>query len=119
MLIQVGSAETLLDDAVRLSRAAGAAGVRVNLEVWPDMIHAFPLFYQQLAAGCRLAICKRLYPIQPGVRARPQCERSSQDRAAPASLPSLLSGVDLCRELIRVQALLGRPRSTLSTCLGP
>jgi epsilon-lactone hydrolase len=53
MLIQVGSAETLLDDTVRLSRAAGAAGVRVNLEVWPDMIHAFPLFYQQLAAGCR------------------------------------------------------------------
>jgi acetyl esterase/lipase len=53
MLIQVGSAETLLDDAVRLSRVAGAAGVRVNLEVWPDMIHAFPLFYQQLAAGRR------------------------------------------------------------------
>ena len=53
MLIQVGSAETLLDDAVRLARAAGAAGVRVNLEVWPDMIHAWALFYQQLAAGRR------------------------------------------------------------------
>jgi epsilon-lactone hydrolase len=53
MLIQVGSAETLLDDAVRLARMAGAAGVRVNLEVWPDMIHAWHLFYQQLAAGRR------------------------------------------------------------------
>jgi epsilon-lactone hydrolase len=53
MLIQVGSAETLLDDAVRLARMAGAAGVRVNLGVWPDMIHAWTLFYQQVAAGRR------------------------------------------------------------------
>jgi epsilon-lactone hydrolase len=53
MLIQVGSAETLLAYAVRLARAAGAAGVRVNLEVWPDMIHAWTLFYQQVAAGRR------------------------------------------------------------------
>jgi epsilon-lactone hydrolase len=51
MLIQVGSAETLLDDAVRLARVTGAADVRVTLEVWPDMIHAWHLFYQQLAAG--------------------------------------------------------------------
>ena len=53
MLIQVGSAETLLDDAVRLAGLAGAADVRVTLEVWPDMIHAWHLFYQQVAAGRR------------------------------------------------------------------
>lgn len=53
MLIQVGAAETLLDDAVRLARAAGAANVRTTLEVWPDMIHAWHLFYQQVAAGRR------------------------------------------------------------------
>ena len=53
LLIQVGSAETLLDDAVRLAGAAGAADVAVTLEVYPDMIHAFPLFHQQLAAGRR------------------------------------------------------------------
>jgi epsilon-lactone hydrolase len=52
-LIQAGSAEVLLDDAVRLARAAGAAGVRTTLEVWPDMIHAWHLFYQQVAAGRR------------------------------------------------------------------
>ncbi len=51
MLIQVGSAETLLDDAVRLAGVAGAADVRVRLEVWPDMIHVWQLFYQQVAAG--------------------------------------------------------------------
>lgn len=53
MLIQTGSSETLLDDAVRLAGVAGAADVRVTLEVWPDMIHAWHLFYQQLAAGRR------------------------------------------------------------------
>jgi monoterpene epsilon-lactone hydrolase len=51
MLIQVGSAETLLDDSVRLARVVGAADVRVTLDVWPDMIHAWHLFYQQVAAG--------------------------------------------------------------------
>jgi acetyl esterase/lipase len=53
MLIQVGSAETLLDDAVRLAGAAGASDVRVRLEVWPDMIHVWHLFHQQVAAGRR------------------------------------------------------------------
>ena len=35
LLIQVGSAETLLDDAVRLAAAAGAANVPVTLEIRP------------------------------------------------------------------------------------
>jgi monoterpene epsilon-lactone hydrolase len=53
MLIQVGSAETLLDDSVQLARTAGAAGVEVELQIWPDMIHAWHLFYQQVEAGRR------------------------------------------------------------------
>lgn len=53
LLVQVGSAEILLDDAVRLARAAGLADLRTNLQVWPDMIHAWHLFYQQVAAGRR------------------------------------------------------------------
>ena len=57
LLIQVGSAETLLDDAVRLANVAGAADVAVTLEIWPDMIHAWPLFHQQLTAG-RQAIAR-------------------------------------------------------------
>jgi epsilon-lactone hydrolase len=50
-LIQVGSAETLLDDSVRLAGAAGAASVAVTLEIWPDMIHAWPLWNAKLEAG--------------------------------------------------------------------
>ena len=51
LLVQVGSAETLLDDAVRIARRAGAADVRVNLEIWPHMIHAWHLWAAQLEAG--------------------------------------------------------------------
>jgi epsilon-lactone hydrolase len=50
-LIQVGSDETLLDDAVRLAGAAGSAGVSVTLRIWPAMIHAWHLFFPQLAEG--------------------------------------------------------------------
>lgn len=57
LLIQVGSAETLLDDSLRLAGAAGASGVRVTLEIWPEMIHAWPLFHPDLAEG-RHAIAK-------------------------------------------------------------
>jgi epsilon-lactone hydrolase len=53
LLIQVGSDETLLDDAVTLARHAGAAGVAVTLEIWPEMIHAFPMFFPRLAASRR------------------------------------------------------------------
>jgi monoterpene epsilon-lactone hydrolase len=53
LLVQVGSAETLLDDAVRIARQAGAADVRVNLEIWPHMIHAWHLWAAQLEAGRR------------------------------------------------------------------
>ncbi|HUY18898.1 MAG TPA: alpha/beta hydrolase [Candidatus Binataceae bacterium] len=41
MLIQVGSGETLLDDARRLTERARAAGVTAELEVWPDMPHVW------------------------------------------------------------------------------
>jgi len=53
LLIQVGSAETLLDDAVALAGRAGAAEVAVSLEIWPDMIHAFPMFFPRVAAARR------------------------------------------------------------------
>jgi monoterpene epsilon-lactone hydrolase len=52
-LIQIGSAETLLDDAVRLAAAAGAVDVRASLEIWPHMIHAWPLWNARLEPGRR------------------------------------------------------------------
>jgi acetyl esterase/lipase len=51
LLIHVGTAETLLDDSIRLTAAAARAGVRATLCVWPDMIHAFTLFHPQVAVA--------------------------------------------------------------------
>ena len=53
MLIQVGSAETLLDDATRFAAVAGSADVRVTLEIWPHMIHAWPLWNAYLEPARR------------------------------------------------------------------
>ena len=51
LLVQVGSAETLLDDAIRIAARAAADDVRVTLEVWPRMIHAWHLWAARLASG--------------------------------------------------------------------
>lgn len=53
LFIQVGSIETLLDDAIRLAGAAAAADVPVTLETWPEMVHVWHLFHPELAAGRR------------------------------------------------------------------
>jgi acetyl esterase/lipase len=51
MLIQVGSAEVLLDDSLRLAERASAAGVDTTLEVWPEMIHVWHSFAAILPEG--------------------------------------------------------------------
>ena len=53
VLIQVGSSETLLADSTRLAAAAGAAEVPVTLEIWPHMIHAWPMWNAHLEPGRR------------------------------------------------------------------
>ena len=52
-LVQVGSCETLLDDATRFAAVAGAADVAVTLEIWPDMIHAWQMWNARLEPGRR------------------------------------------------------------------
>jgi acetyl esterase/lipase len=44
LLIQVGSAEVLLNDSTRFAEKAKAAGVDVILDVWEDMVHVFQAF---------------------------------------------------------------------------
>ena len=53
LLIQVGAAETLLDDSLALARKAGAADVVVDLQIWPEMIHIWHLYFTVLSAGRR------------------------------------------------------------------
>jgi acetyl esterase/lipase len=51
LLIQVGTAETLYDDAARLEARARAAGVEVTFEPWEDMVHVWQLFAAMLPEG--------------------------------------------------------------------
>ncbi len=44
LLIQVGSHEILLDDAVRLARRAAGDDVSVQLQVWPGVPHVFQAY---------------------------------------------------------------------------
>lgn len=44
LLVQVGSAEVLLDDSRRIVERARHAGVDVKLRIWEDMIHVWQLF---------------------------------------------------------------------------
>jgi acetyl esterase/lipase len=53
LLIQVGSVETLLDDSIALARRAGIADVPVELQIWPEMIHVWHLYFPMLTAGRR------------------------------------------------------------------
>nr|ADM67447.1 esterase MY09-1 [uncultured bacterium] len=51
LLIQVGTAEVLLDDSTRLAERAKSAGVDVTLEPWEDMIHVWQFMAAMLPEG--------------------------------------------------------------------
>ncbi len=51
LLIHVGTAETLLSDATRITERAGVADVNVTLEIWKDMVHGWHIFAPILPEG--------------------------------------------------------------------
>jgi monoterpene epsilon-lactone hydrolase len=55
--IQVGESEVLRDDSTRLAARATAAGVRVDLKIWENMPHVWPLF-QVFLPEARAAIAE-------------------------------------------------------------
>jgi len=57
LLIMVGTHEALFDDSTRLAAKAEAAGVEVQLDIWEEMIHVWPVFADILPEG-RQAIDK-------------------------------------------------------------
>jgi acetyl esterase/lipase len=44
LLLQVGSRDALRDDVLRFGQTAEKAGVQVNVETWPGMIHQWQIF---------------------------------------------------------------------------
>jgi acetyl esterase/lipase len=90
LLIQVGAVETLLDDAIRLARVAGAADVRVDLQIWPEMIHVRQLFHPELKAGRRaIEMVARSFERTP-------LKHRVSDPAEQVGLPASGGGVTFC-----------------------
>src|SRR6185312_10918053 len=48
LIIQVGTHEVLLDDAIRLARQAAIADVEVTLDITPGVPHVFQAYYAML-----------------------------------------------------------------------
>jgi len=53
LLIHAGADETLRDDSTELAARARAAGVRVDLTLWPVVPHIWPLFHPFIPEGRR------------------------------------------------------------------
>ena len=51
LIVQAGTHEVLLDDAVRLARQAAIADVEVTLDITPGVPHVFQTFYAMLDEG--------------------------------------------------------------------
>lgn len=51
MYIIVGEAEEMLSEALTFTHKSAMAGVHIRLEVWPKMIHNFPLWHALLPDG--------------------------------------------------------------------
>jgi monoterpene epsilon-lactone hydrolase len=51
LYLQVGDAEVLLDDSIRVAERARAAGVDARVEVWPEMFHVWQAFAAMLPEG--------------------------------------------------------------------
>lgn len=50
-LLMVGDAEVILDDSTRFAAKALARGSPVTIEVWPRMVHCWPIFADVLPEG--------------------------------------------------------------------
>jgi acetyl esterase/lipase len=48
LLVHVGDDEILLGDSTRLAEAMGSAGGSVELKIWPNLWHVFPMWTPQL-----------------------------------------------------------------------
>jgi len=57
-LIQVGGAELLLDDSLTFARNLALSGAEVQLNVWKDQLHAWPLFLHELPSDGQGAVAQ-------------------------------------------------------------
>jgi epsilon-lactone hydrolase len=52
-MIQIGADEVLLSESLAFAQKAALQGVGVRMHVWPEVVHAWPLFHSALPQGTR------------------------------------------------------------------
>jgi acetyl esterase/lipase len=89
--LHAGSTELIVDDSIRAAERARAAGVAVELEIWPNLPHVFQMFDWLPEAEAGLADIARFVgkhasvagaatlssPLLAQARAEAQCDRGS------------------------------------------
>jgi acetyl esterase/lipase len=78
LLIHVGAHETLLDDSTRFAEQARAAGVAVDLTVWPVVPHVWQLFYLFIPEGRQSLTSASRFLAEAIVRARDENPSGTQ-----------------------------------------
>ena len=73
LIIQAGSHEVLLDDALRLARQAATADVEVRLDITPRVPHVFQAFSRDARRSGRCARQSRGAPVGISRRRRTRC----------------------------------------------
>jgi acetyl esterase/lipase len=53
LMIQIGADEVLLSESLAFAQQGALHGAGVRLHVWPEMVHAWPLFHTVLPQGSR------------------------------------------------------------------
>ena len=71
LIIQAGTHEVLLDDAIRLARQAATADVAVTLDITPGVPHVFQAHPPHPRRSRRRPLASRTAPVRPPHRRRP------------------------------------------------
>ena len=121
-LIQVGSDETLHDDAVRMADRMRAAGSPVELEIWPRMPHVWHAFAPFVPEACRAI--ERIGSFvrewtgyegaAPRARPVPRISPTEGSRPSPATAPQLSTSVE--PNTTAAFMLAGRSAPSIANC---
>jgi acetyl esterase/lipase len=86
LVIHVGADETLLDDSTRLAERARAAGVAVELSIWPVVPHVWQLFHRFVPEG-RQSLAMASAFLSRAVAQREARSRTSCTQRAVSPIP--------------------------------
>ena len=79
-LIQAGGAEALLEDSFAFARKLALAGTHVQLNVWKDQVHAWPLFHADMPISGGAAIAQAGAWMKRAIKSGGRSRRSDISR---------------------------------------